>query len=223
MKYPVTDIFYSIQGEGHFVGYPMVFVRLAGCSVQNCHIRKECDEAPWKAREHLTEEEICQRIRDVVSVSRRQSPVMRTAGDQRASWNLIVCITGGEPTDHDLVSLVSALRDNGHRVHIETSGVYPLTGIPFEWITVSPKTRDYAQRSGHTLKVVVRPEWDELEAWREVEQYDQGTEFFHRYLQPTTLLGRPANMALVTKMLLGGWNAGRWALSTQAHRVWGLA
>jgi 7-carboxy-7-deazaguanine synthase len=222
VKYPITDIFYSLQGEGHFVGYPMVFVRLAGCSVQECHIRKECDEAPWKAREVLSEEEILSRVRDVVSAKRMRSPVVRTAGDQHAGGNNIVCITGGEPTDHDLTSLLSVLRDTGYRLHIETSGVRAITGIPFEWITVSPKTKDYVQRSGHTLKVVVRPEWDELQAWREVEEYDRGTEFFHRYLQPTTLLGRPVNTEVVTKMLLGGWNAGRWALSTQGHRYWNL-
>ena len=222
MKYPVTDIFYSLQGEGHFVGYPMAFVRLAGCSVTECHIRKECDEAPWKSREQLDADGIVVRVRDVVTEARMRSPVVRTAGDQHAGGSLIVCITGGEPTDHDLTPLLSALRDAGHRLHLETSGVRPLTGIPFEWITVSPKTKDYVQRSGHTLKVVVRPEWSELEAWREVEQYDQGTEFFHRYLQPTTLLGRPANAEAVTRMLLGGWNAGRWALSIQAHRHWNL-
>lgn len=47
MKYPVTSVFRSLQGEGHFVGYPMTFVRLAGCSVQDCMIRAVCDEAPW--------------------------------------------------------------------------------------------------------------------------------------------------------------------------------
>jgi 7-carboxy-7-deazaguanine synthase len=204
MSYPVADIFSSLQGEGHFVGYPMVFVRMAGCSVQDCHIRAECDEAPWKMRERMTVAQIVARVEE-----------FRPAG--------IVCITGGEPTDHDLLPLVAALKDAGHRLHIETSGVRPLTGIPFEWITVSPKTPGYVQRSGHTLKVVVRSEWTDEQAWKEIAKYDRDTEFFHRYLQPITLSGLPANTAQVARMLTSGSNpGGRWALSTQAHRTWGL-
>lgn len=205
MSYPVADIFHSIQGEGHFVGYPMVFVRLAGCSVQGCHIRAECDEAPWKMRERRTAAEIVAKVADF-------------------NPGAIVCITGGEPTDHDLIPLVAALRDAGHRVHVETSGVRAVTGIPFEWITVSPKTPDYVQRSGHTLKVVVRAEWTDEQAWAEVGKLDRDTEFFHRYLQPLTLLGQAANTSQVARMLLSVSNpGGRWALSTQAHRVWKLA
>lgn len=204
MKYPIANIFHSLQGEGHFVGYPMVFVRLAGCSVRECHIRAECDEAPWKMREQSTERAIVDRV-------------IALAGARA-----IVCITGGEPTDHDLVPLVSALRDAGCRLHIETSGVRPVVGIPFEWITVSPKTSDYVQRSGHTLKVVVRSDWTDEQAWNEIAKLDSETEFFHRYLQPLTLSGLPVNTAQVARMLLSTDNGGRWALSTQAHRTWGL-
>lgn len=206
MKYPVADIFYSIQGEGHFVGYPMTFVRLAGCSVQDCHIRVECDEAPWKMRERLSVEEI---------VSRVQERVGYEGG--------IVCLTGGEPTDHDLVPLISALRDAEFRVHLETSGVRPIAGYALEWLTVSPKVRGkLAQKTGHVLKIVVRTEWGE-DAWKRIEEYDEGTQFFHRYLQPITLNGGPANLAEVAKLVMSGRNAsGRWALSTQAHRVWDL-
>jgi 7-carboxy-7-deazaguanine synthase len=89
MNYPITSIFRSLQGEGHFVGYPMTFVRLAGCGVTNCHIRKECDEAPWKAEHTL----------DAAGV---------VAECQRLRGSGIVCISGGEPTDHDLLPLVSA-------------------------------------------------------------------------------------------------------------------
>src|SRR5208282_1691152 len=105
--YPVTKIFHSLQGEGHFVGYPMVFVRLAGCSVLDCHIRAECDEAPWKATERLEATVIAARAASL-------------------SPGGIACITGGEPTDHDLVPLVASLRDVGMRVHMETSGLRPV-------------------------------------------------------------------------------------------------
>jgi Organic radical activating enzymes len=30
---PVSEIFYSIQGEGKFVGVPSLFLRFAGCDV----------------------------------------------------------------------------------------------------------------------------------------------------------------------------------------------
>lgn len=212
MSYPIADIFFSLQGEGHFVGYPMVFVRLAGCSVQDCHIRQECDEAPWKMRERLSMAEIVERVRG-----------LSAAG--------IVCITGGEPTDHDILPLISALREAGYRVHLETSGVRSVAGYPLEWLTVSPKLFGYSrtvQKTGHTLKIVVRPEWGS-EAWNIIKGYDVDTDFFHRYLQPMTGAdGRPVNLEQVTDMLLNrdgavGMNGGgRWALSTQAHRNWGL-
>jgi organic radical activating enzyme len=205
--YPVSDIFLSLQGEGHFVGYPTAFVRLAGCSVIDCHIRAECDEAPWKMREKLGTVEIVDRVRQL----------------QKRG---IVCITGGEPTDHDLVPLIGSLVDAGMRVHLETSGVRSVAGYPLEWLTVSPKTIGnargrFVQRTGHTLKLVVRPEWAS-DAWSVVHAIDEGTSFFHRYLQPLTVNGRPVNLPQVTEMLLSDSNGGRWALSTQAHRFWNL-
>lgn len=212
MKYPVSDIFFSLQGEGHFVGYPTVFIRLAGCSVRDCHIRKECDEAPWKAKEKLSIEEIVERV-------------------QRLSISGIVCITGGEPTDHDILPLISRLRDVGYRMHLETSGVRSVAGYPLEWLTVSPKIFGFGnlvQRTGHTLKIVVRPEWGD-EAWNIIKGCDAATDFFHRYLQPMTGPdGQPVNLPQVVAMLLNqdgpvGMNGGgRWALSTQTHRYWGL-
>jgi organic radical activating enzyme len=211
VSFPVSDIFFSLQGEGHFVGYPMVFVRLAGCSVQDCHIRDKCDESPWKMRERLSKEEIIERVRGLSAFG-------------------IVCITGGEPTDHDILPLISALRDAGYRIHMETSGVRSVAGYPLEWLTVSPKLFGHGrtvQKTGHTLKIVVRPEWG-AESWNIIKGYDADTDFFHRYLQPLTVGGVPVNLPQVVAMLLNqdgpvGMNGGgRWALSTQAHRHWGL-
>lgn len=206
VKYPVATIFRSFQGEGHFVGYPMAFVRLAGCSNLKCSIRKECDEAPWKESERLDADEILARIIKLGFWMPNKS---------------IVCLTGGEPTDHDLVPLISALMGQGFRIHMETSGVRPVTGYPLEWLTVSPKTPAYVQRTGHVLKVVMRPEWSA----KEIDSLNIGTEFFHRYLQPLTdvATGMPVNLVQVMKLLESDWNVdARWALSTQAHRYWGI-
>lgn len=204
LRYPISAIFGpTLQGEGHFVGYPMVFVRLAGCSVTGCSIRKECDEAPWKAVETLDPGAVVDRVAALASAG-------------------MVNITGGEPTDHDLIPLVDQLHRRGYRVHMETSGTRPVVGMPIEWLTVSPKRPDYVHRTGHVLKVVVRPEW----GWPEVRALDEGTSFFHRYLQPLTnaATGQPVNLEQVKAMLLERTvaEAGRWALSSQAHRYWGI-
>lgn len=200
-RYPVAEIFHSIQGEGHFVGYPMTFIRLAGCSVRDCHIRAECD-TDYKMRDRMSLADIITRVKELNQGSG------------------IVSITGGEPTDHDIVPLVDALTEWRFRIHMETSGKRPVTGIPIEWLTVSPKTVHYAQRTGHTLKVVVRPEW----TWAQVRELDQGTTFFHRYLQPLTGTdGKPVNIPQVVAMVADRENLGaRWALSTQSHRFWSV-
>lgn len=200
MKYPISAIYKTIQGEGHFVGYPCALIRLAGCSVANCAIRAECDEAPWKATSWM----------DAVEIAKR-------------AWQLnpggIALITGGEPTDHDLVPLIGMLRSYLSHVHIETSGVRAIEGYPLEWLTVSPKSPDYVQRTGHALKVVVRPDW----TWDQVLALDRDTCFFHRYLQPMTSPDGSTNLQQVIGMLLSGSNpGGRWALSTQSHKTWGV-
>jgi 7-carboxy-7-deazaguanine synthase len=198
VKYPVAAVFKTIQGEGHFVGYPAVFIRLAGCSNMKCSIRKECDEAPWRVTESLLPQELAQR-----------------------AWQMapggIAVITGGEPTDHDLIPLVDLLHSYGLRVHLETSGARSVDGYTLDWLTVSPKTPDYAQRLGHTLKIVVRPEW----SLDDVFALDKDTTFFHRYLQPMTSPDGTNNLAQVISML-SATTAARWALSTQAHRGWGV-
>lgn len=203
MLYPVTSIFASLQGEGHFVGYRMAFVRLAGCSVTACRIRNDCDEGPWKAQWTL-------RVVDIVDRLKFIGPFAA------------VCITGGEPTDHDLLPLISALRDEGWPVHLETSGERKTDGYPLDWVTVSPKTNEYQQRVGHALKIVVMPEW--REPWGLIKGASDSTSFFHYYLQPLYRDGGPVNLPEVIAMLGSDNNGrGKWALSTQAHKVWGIA
>ncbi len=198
--YPIASIFRSIQGEGHHHGEVTTFVRFAGCSVLNCSIRAQCDEAPRKATEVIELQEILRRVRS-------ESP----AG--------IVCLTGGEPSDHDLIPVLDTLRRARFSVHIETSGARSIAGMPFDWITVSPKTADYVQRVGHTLKLVVRPGM----TWGDVYDVDHETSFLHRYLQPLTNADGTSNVAEVIGLLKQWENhQGRWGLSTQAHKTWGV-
>ncbi len=203
MIYPITEIFVSEQGEGHHVGYEHAFVRLAGCSVRDCRIRASCDEAPWREKSRLRACDIVDRL--------------RTIGPFAA-----VCITGGEPTDHDLLPLIVALREAGWPVHLETSGVRSVAGFPLEWVTVSPKTPDFVQRVGHAMKLVVHPTW--RDPWAIIKGASDGCSFFHYYLQPLYEDDKPVNLAEVRTLLRSPENGrGKWALSWQAHKAWGVA
>lgn len=190
--YPVAEIFYSIQGEGRWTGRPMVFLRLAGCSVRGCHIRDVCD-TDWSHGKATSLDGIAAQL-------------------EAFPKSVPVSITGGEPTDHNLTPLMALLK--GREIHMETSGVREV-GYDLDWLTVSPKTVGYKQRIGGALKIVVRPEW----AWVEIEALEKDSQFSYKYLQPMTSGSLPLNTAQVIGMVL---ERPEWNLSTQAHRVWKL-
>ena len=116
---PVMEHFYTIQGEGIHGGKAAYFIRLAGCDV-GCHW---CDvKESWDINGHAYME------------------VEEIAKKTKTSKAPIAVITGGEPAMYDLTALTKALKKAGMKVHIETSGAYPIKGT-FDWICVSPKKR----------------------------------------------------------------------------------
>ncbi|MCD9019325.1 7-carboxy-7-deazaguanine synthase QueE [Parachryseolinea silvisoli] len=109
--------FYTIQGEGHYQGHAAYFIRLGGCDVGCvwCDVKES-----WDASLHPS-----------VAITEMVDRATAAGGK-------IVVITGGEPVMHDLAPLTAALQQAGLRTHIETSGVYPLTGT-WNWVCFSPK------------------------------------------------------------------------------------
>ena len=117
---PVVEIFHSLQGEGLHAGRSALFVRLAGCDV-GC---SWCDtKVSWPAGHHPE-----------MALAELAQAVRQAAGAGAA----FVVITGGEPLHHDLAPLCRELAGAGLPLHLETSGVDPLSGR-FDWITLSPK------------------------------------------------------------------------------------
>ena len=112
----IKEIFYSIQGEGPFVGHPAIFIRVADCSIQ-------CDwcDTDYAGGDIMTEAEILAEI-------------------GRYKGKLVV-ITGGEPFLYDLSKLIRLLDLNGYRIQIETNGLLSCPDFPWELVTVvcSPK------------------------------------------------------------------------------------
>ena len=138
---PVVETFHSLQGEGLHAGRSAFFIRLAGCNV-GC---SWCDtKHSWPQSSHP--------LQSVESLAAEAA-----AADQAGA--AFVVITGGEPLHHNLDELTAAIRKACTLpVHIETSGVDPLSGSP-EWITLSPKRhsppRPDVLSACHELKVVV--------------------------------------------------------------------
>ena len=103
----VVEIFKSIDGEGIRVGYPVTFIRLAGCNLR-CNY---CDTKYSYENEKFTEmtpQEIYNRVYKL--------------GGRR------ITLTGGEPLIHkDVKVLVDLLIDKGYEVNIETNGSVDIT------------------------------------------------------------------------------------------------
>jgi len=131
----LSEIFYSIQGEGTWSGTPAVFVRLAGCNLA-------CDfcDTDYSLKFLAT-------VDDVVAA-------VRTEGGDCP----MVILTGGEPlAQAETPALIDALRRDGRRVHIESNGTI-YTDLPDDvWLCVSPKERvdpKMAQRANEAKLIV---------------------------------------------------------------------
>lgn len=127
-------VFWTVQGEGHFAGEPMVFVRLAGCSVG-------CDSCDTNYQFHSQADE-----QDVV----RACLEAKQQNGNRAKY---VWITGGEPTDQDLTAINSLLWQAGFKPCLATAGTR-LVESKWWCLSVSPHTADFKQRSGYEVKLV---------------------------------------------------------------------
>lgn len=115
----MSEVFYSIQGEGIWTGTPAVFVRLAGCNLA-------CDfcDTDYSTKFFARVEEVVAKVREVAA----DCPM--------------VVLTGGEPlAQAETPALIEALRRDGRRVHIESNGTI-FAELPQDvWLCVSPKER----------------------------------------------------------------------------------
>ena len=139
------------------------------------------------------------------------------ATDAADTGAAFVVITGGEPLHHNLDELTSALRSKcAQPVHLETSGVDPLSGAP-DWITLSPKRhkppRPDVVQACHELKVVVHEPADLLFAEVVAAQAPQA----NWLLQPGWDCKEGLQLA-VRKVQQDQ----RWRLSMQSHKWLGV-
>lgn len=115
----ISEIFYSIQGEGSLSGVPSVFVRSSGCNLRCVW----CDTpyASWNPTgTELSIEEIVTAIQSYPATH--------------------VVLTGGEPmVAKGMHDLAARLREVGKHITIETAGTIAPMGIACDLASLSPK------------------------------------------------------------------------------------
>lgn len=131
----VSEIFYSIQGEGILTGVPSLFIRTSGCNLR-C---RWCDTpyASWNPEgEEMSVDEILARL--------ARWPAARHA-----------VLTGGEPmVARGIGRLAEALRERGMHLTIETAGTVPPDGIACDLASLSPKLTHSTPLTGE-----IEPAW----------------------------------------------------------------
>ncbi len=186
----VSEIFYSIQGEGKHTGMPAVFLRLAGCSM-GC---AWCDtKYAFSAGKEMNNLEV------LVELSNYPCKT--------------VVITGGEPAEQDLPALISVLKSAGHVVHIETNGAIDTDVSKADFVCVSPKkyVSENMLKKADVIKLVVNEKTD-LEDLKKYYNYEN--EKTTVYLQPES--NKEENIALCVKLVKEHPSA---RLSVQLHKL----
>lgn len=190
---PLMEDFYTIQGEGAFQGAPAYFIRLGGCDVGCvwCDVKESWDATAFP----------------VVAVDEMVSRAASTGAK-------IVVVTGGEPAMYDLAPLTAALKANGMRTHIETSGAYPVSGS-WDWVCFSPKKFKAPDTSiytiAHELKVIIYNKTD----------YDWAEQFASKVNNDCKLFLQPewsVEQEVLPQLIAYAKSNPKWRISLQVHK-----
>ena len=116
----ISELFYSVQGEGLLTGVPSVFIRTSGCNLR-C---RWCDTpyASWKPEgREMAVEAIVEKL---------------------AEWPQArhVVLTGGEPmVAREVRQLMAGIREGGYHLTVETAGTIEVGEAGCDLASLSPK------------------------------------------------------------------------------------
>lgn len=198
----VKEIFYSLQGEGHYAGTPSVFCRFTGCN-------------KWSGRPGDRSSSSCP-FCDTDFVGGDSYSEDDLLGAIVSAWpgggRPRVVMTGGEPTLQLTPSLLRRLRKANFNVAIETNGSNALPEAGPYWVTVSPKEKGVVVTTGHEIKVLwPNPATDPADFI--------GLNFSHFYIQPIDDANYESNLRGAVEYVLAN---PKWKLSIQQHKIVGL-
>jgi len=189
---PLMEAFYTLQGEGYHKGAAAFFIRIGGCDV-GCHW---CDvKESWDPEKH-------------------PATTIEQIVHQAKSFSDTVVVTGGEPLMWNMDPLTTALKNAGLKIHIETSGAYPLSGH-WNWFCLSPKKNkvplEEAYARADELKMIIHNKDDFRFAEEAAEKVGAHC---HLFLQPEWSR-REKMMPLMVDYVLKNT---QWKVSLQTHK-----
>jgi 7-carboxy-7-deazaguanine synthase len=124
-KLGVSELFYSLQGEGTRSGTPSIFIRLQGCKAKSAcfALGIKCD-TEFESGKQMSIEEI------------EEWCLLNAFSCKEIVW------TGGEPLDQLDEEIVTYFKEKGYYQCVETSGLHPsVKGLDF--VCVSPKVAEH--------------------------------------------------------------------------------
>jgi len=119
----LSEVFYSIQGEGLYTGVPSVFIRTFGCNLFCRWCDSKFSNEDTSERFDVSVDEIINDVQKYINCNH-------------------VVITGGEPLlqHEELVELVNKLQKKKYFVTIETNGTKYYKDLKPNLWSISPKT-----------------------------------------------------------------------------------
>ena len=195
----VSEIFYSLQGEGPRAGTPTIFIRLQGCKAKGaCYASGiKCDTefesgSEWK-------------LRSIVQWLEEDSN-----GCKEITW------TGGEPLDQLTEEIIAYFKEAGYYQAVETSGLHPAPkGLDF--ICVSPKVAEHVIKRNFDYTI------SELRYVRHKGQQipQPKIKAKHYWISPHSD-GFTINNENVKHCINLCLDNPKWKLSVQTHKLWNI-
>lgn len=197
MNLKISEIFYSLQGEGARAGSANVFIRVQGCKAKNaCYsMGIRCDtefesgrEIPLEELHQIIQEHPCKNI----------------------IW------TGGEPASQITNEVVAYFHNLGYYQCIETSGLLPVPDT-LDYIVVSPKVAEHVVEKNFPKGV------QELRYVRHAGQSipAPSVKAQHKYLSPHSD-GWEINAVNLKHCVALVLENPDWKLSVQQHKTWAV-
>ena len=198
-KLKVSEIFYSLQGEGARIGTPTIFIRLQGCKTKFACAASgiKCD-TEFESGKEFTIEEIELWIKKNAECC------------NEITW------TGGEPLDQLTEEIVAYFKEKGFYQAVETSGLQPAVK-GFDFICVSPKVAEH---------IIAKNFPDGVSELRYVRHKGQSVpqpsiKAIHYWISPHSD-GFNINSENLKHCINLCLENGLWKMSLQNHKVWNI-